>query len=96
MASACFTVHMRSKLGRMLTVKGCGIPPIDPPESDTVFHIQQHMYPKQVPIVLPFLGVFTLGGTKAEGIFRVPSDSDAVADLKARLGRCFFRHAQGC
>jgi hypothetical protein len=42
-----------------------------------------------VPIVLPFLadGVLALGGTKAEGIFRVPGDSDAVAALKMRLDR---------
>jgi Rho GTPase-activating protein 39 len=42
-----------------------------------------------VPIVLPFLadGVLALGGTKAEGIFRVPGDSDGVASLKMRLDR---------
>ncbi len=37
--------------------------------------------------MLPFLadGVLVLGGTKAEGIFRVPGDSDAVAALKMWL-----------
>ncbi|KAH9963815.1 hypothetical protein BC827DRAFT_1128657 [Russula dissimulans] len=57
---------------------------------DAVFRLQERTYPKQkVPIVLPFLadGVLALGGTKAEGIFRVPGDSDAVAALKMRLDR---------
>ncbi|KAI0295862.1 hypothetical protein B0F90DRAFT_1749029 [Multifurca ochricompacta] len=55
---------------------------------DAVFRLQERTYPTQrVPIVLPFLadGVLALGGTKAEGIFRVPGDSDAVATLKMRL-----------
>src|SRR5258708_29511959 len=55
---------------------------------DAVFRLQERTYPKQkVPIVLPFLadGVLALGGTKSEGIFRVPGDSDAVAALKMRL-----------
>jgi hypothetical protein len=57
---------------------------------DAVFRLQERTYPTQkVPIVLPFLadGVLALGGTKAEGIFRVPGDSDAVASLKMRLDR---------
>ncbi|KAH9986741.1 hypothetical protein BJV74DRAFT_774723 [Russula compacta] len=57
---------------------------------DAVFRLQERTYPTQmVPIVLPFLadGVLALGGTKAEGIFRVPGDSDAVAILKMRLDR---------
>ncbi|KAI0256424.1 hypothetical protein BJV78DRAFT_1273252 [Lactifluus subvellereus] len=57
---------------------------------DAVFRLQERTYPTQkVPIVLPFLadGVLALGGTKAEGIFRVPGDSDAVAALKMRLDR---------
>ncbi|KAH9163943.1 MyTH4 domain-containing protein [Lactarius sanguifluus] len=32
-------------------------------------------------------GVLALGGTKSEGIFRIPGDSDAVAALKMRLDR---------
>jgi len=41
-----------------------------------------------VPIVLSFFtGVLVLGSTKAEGIFRMPGDSDAIAFLKIRLGR---------
>ncbi|KAI9510925.1 hypothetical protein F5148DRAFT_1175297 [Russula earlei] len=57
---------------------------------DAVFRLQERTYPKQkVPIVLPFLadGVLALGGAKAEGIFRVPGDSDGVATLKMRLDR---------
>ena len=57
---------------------------------DAVFRLQERTYPKQkVPIVLPFLadGVLALGGTKSEGIFRVPGDSDSVAALKMRLDR---------
>ncbi|KAF8482505.1 hypothetical protein DFH94DRAFT_367952 [Russula ochroleuca] len=57
---------------------------------DAVFRLQERTYPTQkVPIVLPFLadGVLALGGTKAEGIFRVPGDADAVASLKMRLDR---------
>jgi hypothetical protein len=55
---------------------------------DAVFRLQERTYPSQrVPIVLPFLadGVLALGGTKSEGIFRIPGDSDAVAALKMRL-----------
>ena len=57
---------------------------------DAVFHLQERTYPTQkVSIVLPFLddGVLELGGTKAEGIFRMPGDSDAVTSLKMRLDR---------
>ncbi|KAH9027308.1 hypothetical protein EDB85DRAFT_2148575 [Lactarius pseudohatsudake] len=57
---------------------------------DAVFRLQERTYPTQrVPIVLPFLadGVLALGGTKSEGIFRIPGDSDAVAALKMRLDR---------
>ena len=55
-----------------------------------MFRLQERTYPRQkVPIVLPFLadGVLALGGTKSEGIFRVPGDADAVAALKMRLDR---------
>ncbi|KAI0259211.1 hypothetical protein BC834DRAFT_1018360 [Gloeopeniophorella convolvens] len=57
---------------------------------DAVFRLQERTYPTQrVPIILPFLadGVLALGGTKAEGIFRVPGDAEAVAALKMRLDR---------
>jgi hypothetical protein len=49
-----------------------------------------------VPIVLPFLadGILALGGAKAEGIFRVPGDGDAVAELKLRIDRGHY-HLSG-
>ena len=65
---------------------------------DAVFRLQERTYPTQrVPIVLPFLadGVLALGGTKTEGIFRLPGDSDGVAALKNAVGPRFV-HARGC
>ena len=55
--------------------------------------LQTRSYPNErVPIVLPFLadGILALGGTHAEGIFRVPGDGDAVAELKLRIDRGFY------
>jgi hypothetical protein len=45
-----------------------------------------------VPIILPFLtdGILALGGTKSEGIFRVPGDGDAVSELKLRIDRGYY------
>ena len=45
-----------------------------------------------MPIILPFLadGILALGGTKAEGIFRVPGDGDLVSDLKLRIDRGYY------
>ncbi len=45
-----------------------------------------------MPIILPFLadGILALGGTKSEGIFRVPGDSDAVSELKLRIDRGYY------
>ncbi|KAI1785369.1 hypothetical protein LXA43DRAFT_976250 [Ganoderma leucocontextum] len=60
---------------------------------DTVFRLQERNYPdKKVPIILPFLadGILALGGTKSEGIFRVPGDGDLVSDLKLRIGRGYY------
>ncbi|KAI8994102.1 hypothetical protein BD414DRAFT_481426 [Trametes punicea] len=60
---------------------------------DTVFRLQERNYPdKKVPIILPFLadGILALGGTKAEGIFRVPGDGDLVSDLKLRIDRGYY------
>jgi hypothetical protein len=39
--------------------------------------------------VLPFLadGILALGGARAEGLFRVPGDADAVAALRVQLER---------
>lgn len=46
----------------------------------------------QVPIILPFLadGILALGGTKSEGIFRVPGDGDAVSELKLRIEKGYY------
>ena len=60
---------------------------------DTIFRLQERSYPHmKVPIILPFLadGILALGGTKTEGIFRVPGDSDAVAELKLRIDRGYY------
>jgi len=40
-----------------------------------------------IPKVLPFLSeaIIKLGGQKAEGIFRVPGDTEMVTELKLRL-----------
>lgn len=55
--------------------------------------IQERTYPHlQVPLVLPFLadGILALGGTKSEGIFRIPGDGDNVSDLKIRIERGYY------
>lgn len=60
---------------------------------DAIIRLQERNYPhQQVPIILPFLadGILALGGTKAEGIFRVPGDNDAVSELKLRIDRGYY------
>ncbi|TFK47061.1 Rho GTPase activation protein [Heliocybe sulcata] len=60
---------------------------------DIIFRLQERTYPHaKVPIILPFLadGILALGGTKAEGIFRVPGDGDSVAELKLRLDQGYY------
>lgn len=60
---------------------------------DIIFRLQQRTYPQaKVPIILPFLadGILALGGTKSEGIFRVPGDGDSVAELKLRLDQGYY------
>jgi hypothetical protein len=60
---------------------------------DAIFRLQERNYPEQkVPIILPFLadGILALGGTKSEGIFRVPGDGDSVSELKLRIDRGFY------
>ncbi|KAJ7072517.1 hypothetical protein C8F01DRAFT_250322 [Mycena amicta] len=57
---------------------------------DAIFRLQERTYPQQkVPIILPFLadGILALGGTKSEGIFRVPGDGDSVSELKLRIDK---------
>ncbi|KAH9945657.1 hypothetical protein B0H21DRAFT_744108 [Amylocystis lapponica] len=60
---------------------------------DGIFRLQERTYPdKQVPIILPFLadGILALGGTRSEGIFRVPGDGDAVSELKLRIEKGYY------
>lgn len=56
--------------------------------------LQARSYPSlKVPVILPFLadGILALGGLKAEGIFRVPGDGDAVSELKSRMDRGHYQ-----
>jgi len=58
-----------------------------------IYRLQQRTYPQQkVPIILRFLadGILALGGTKSEGIFRVPGDGDGVSDLKLRIDKGYY------
>lgn len=58
-----------------------------------VMRLQERNYPNEnIPIILPFLadGILALGGTKCEGIFRVPGDSDLVSELKIRIDRGYY------
>lgn len=60
---------------------------------DAVMRLQGRNYPNEkIPIILPFLadGILALGGTKCEGIFRVPGDSDLVSELKIRIDRGYY------
>ncbi|TFY73511.1 hypothetical protein EWM64_g10501 [Hericium alpestre] len=60
---------------------------------DAIFRLQERNYPHQrIPIILPFLsdGILALGGTKSEGIFRVPGDGDSVSELKLRIDKGYY------
>ena len=49
---------------------------------------QEEVFPGHpVPRILPFLAdaILALGGSRTEGIFRVPGDADGVQDLKCRI-----------
>lgn len=55
--------------------------------------LQERTYASsKVPIILPFLadGILALGGTKSEGIFRIPGDGDEVSDLRVRIDKGFY------
>lgn len=57
---------------------------------EAIMRIQQRTYPEtKVPIILPFLAdsIIALGGTKREGIFRIPGDTDTVSELKVRIDK---------
>lgn len=59
-----------------------------------IMDLQKTSYPQlKVPVILPFLadGILALGGTRSEGIFRVPGDGDCVAELKSRMDRGHYR-----
>lgn len=56
--------------------------------------LQANAYPNlMVPVILPFLadGILALGGTRSEGIFRVPADTDRVSELKSRIDRGHYQ-----
>ncbi|KLO06857.1 Rho GTPase activation protein [Schizopora paradoxa] len=60
---------------------------------DAVIRLQERTYSHlQIPIILPFLadGILALGGTKSEGIFRIPGDGDSVSELKIRIEQGFY------
>ncbi|TFY56119.1 hypothetical protein EVG20_g9052 [Dentipellis fragilis] len=60
---------------------------------DAIYRLQERNYPHQkIPIILPFLsdGILALGGTKSEGIFRVPGDGDSVSELKLRIDKGYY------
>ncbi|CAE6493414.1 unnamed protein product [Rhizoctonia solani] len=58
-----------------------------------IMRLQERTYrDSKVPIILPFLadGILALGGTKSEGIFRIPGDADEVSDLRVRIDKGFY------
>ncbi|KAI0782113.1 Rho GTPase activation protein, partial [Abortiporus biennis] len=60
---------------------------------DVIYRLQERNYPHlKVPIILPFLadGILALGGTKSEGIFRIPGDGDSVSELKLRIDKGYY------
>jgi len=61
---------------------------------DAIIRLQERNYPHQkIPIILPFLtdGILALGGTKSEGIFRIPGDNDSVSALKLRIDKGYYK-----
>lgn len=57
---------------------------------ESIMRLQERTYPdSKVPIILPFLAdsIIALGGTKREGIFRVPGDADTVSEMKVRIDK---------
>jgi len=60
---------------------------------DAIYRLQSRTYPTlKIPVILPFLadGILALGGTKSEGIFRVPGDADAVSSLRLRIDKGIY------
>lgn len=61
---------------------------------DAIMYRQASSYPSHgVPVILPFLAqaIIQLGGLRAEGIFRVPGDAEAVAELRSRMDRGHYQ-----
>ncbi|KAF8574247.1 hypothetical protein K439DRAFT_1372903 [Ramaria rubella] len=60
---------------------------------DAIYRLQERTYASlKVPVILPFLadGILALGGTKQEGIFRVPGDADTVSELRLRIDKGIY------
>lgn len=58
--------------------------------------LQKTSYPQlKIPVILTFLadGILALGGTRSEGIFRIPGDGDGVSQLKSRMDRGHYHLA---
>lgn len=61
-----------------------------------IMDLQKTLYPQlKVPVILTFLadGILALGGTRSEGIFRIPGDGDGVSQLKSRMDRGHYHLA---
>lgn len=57
---------------------------------ESIMRLQLRTYPdSKVPIILPFLAdsIIALGGSKREGIFRIPGDGEAVMEMKVRIDK---------
>ncbi|KAG9018853.1 hypothetical protein FRB90_008966 [Tulasnella sp. 427] len=57
---------------------------------ESIMRLQLRTYPEsKVPIILPFLAdsIIALGGSKREGIFRIPGDGEAVMEMKVRIDK---------
>jgi hypothetical protein len=60
--------------------------------------LQKRSHPTdKVPVILPFLAdaILALGGTRSEGIFRIPGDGDSVSELKSRIDRGNYELVSG-
>nr|KIR48337.1 hypothetical protein I312_02181 [Cryptococcus bacillisporus CA1280] len=62
-----------------------------------IMNLQKTSYPQlKIPVILTFLadGILALGGTRSEGIFRIPGDGDGASQLKSRMDRGHY-HLNG-
>lgn len=61
-----------------------------------IMNLQKKSYPQlKIPVILTFLtdGILALGGTRSEGIFRIPGDGYGVSQLKNRMDRGHYHLA---